>query len=244
MLHTLHSCSCKLKCATKWKWSGRRWRHGNKEHQLSSRKMYLLLFACHFSIIIVLLSTVRRVAWCVCSTLSLSLSMLCTHQHSPFFFHIAHFSTFSSFLPLSFSLFVRYATRLLSLILLFQTPWWWWCWGNWESITSARTKAKKCKLRNGSCLTLLLGKGNCFGFFSHSWCALKQPVGRTESLISWINCKLNYDRRLTMVIMRCTGRERMRNLCRNLPHGEECRDELWIYERSRGKIERERMLIA
>jgi hypothetical protein len=102
MLHTLHSCSCKLKCATKWKWSGRRWRHGNKEHQLSSRKMYLLLFACHFSIIIVLLSTVRRVAGAYAFLAFLILSMLCTHQHSPFFsiLHISHFFILS----LSFSL--------------------------------------------------------------------------------------------------------------------------------------------
>lgn len=49
-LCTLHPCSCKLKRATKWKWS-RRWKKAWQPSPSSYDKMYLLLFACHFSII-------------------------------------------------------------------------------------------------------------------------------------------------------------------------------------------------
>lgn len=103
--------------------------------------MYLLLFACHFSIIIVV--PTMSSGWCVC---------LCTQSLSstpvPLLILIYPTLQFPSIL---FSLYILYATttRLLSLILLFSTLWWcwWWCWGNWESITSARAKATKCKLK-------------------------------------------------------------------------------------------------
>lgn len=190
-LCTLDPCSCKLKWATKWKWS-RRWKKAWQQKASASHKMYLLLlFACHFSIINVV--PTMSSGWCVCfPPCYVHIARLQQQSPAPSLSHIA--------IPI-YPFLVMYATstRLLSLILLFFTLWWcwcwWWCWGNWESITSARAKAKKCKLRDEKQISHSprhheVRKGNFFGFISASLflCSLMQHDCQPwVQLISWIN---------------------------------------------------------